>query len=746
MLGSPKVDSSSAEDSSKCTDPNHEKTLFQKKVLQHETARIDVVMHKTEQTFVSLSDAEWETALGPSIDYKQMKQGYLGDCYFLAALVAIAHDHKDIIRNMFTNGDLLKGDHPVYTTEWMINGRKSIVATTDELPADPASDEVYFASGKKGAFWPAILEKAWAKIFGDYKTTEGGYVVEVFKAITQAPVQVVTHDMILAGHASKHGYWQQLLEWSQNKFPMGTSTSGGKNSIGVVSGHAFAVLEAFQQEGEHPQRLKIYNPHGKDGYNGVLPNEDKGDGMFFVTFNEFLANFEKGVVAQVHTGYVVSDILLSRETESTTVLEFDMDNDEPFAVQLEWPSWRLISIKCQVADPVFTVAVAKMGSLTDYKLMTKSSVSTTNARASLPGGKGKYVVFVNARFPFTKSWLKDFVVNVYGPSVQLEKSTQYSSAMDLFLEMQGLCRTIMVPGTGKWVGQAAAEYTLDEETQVNGMPVFRGNMKDKSKQVLEAYELIVWDAAQQKTHRKGDAASFETHGSNSWQVTDTMDNAKGGVFFPTFKGLPGVQCSASLLQQDLPPGDAVPAEQVTRAAPEKPLVFDEQGRLTESDIDMAEIGTDDHNLKGDEAESCGRMVERLSELGKGSSIASSGKDPEFPASMSSIALPGTHCGDAAAGIHESCAKYNHWQSMAALKEKYAAGKSLEAQCEKDCTAKECIKKTTSPEGDCLIDFSKCSAPLKFANSDGQYYPIKTASQFSFPGSMCTDDSYKVSPS
>jgi len=359
-----------------------------------------------------------------------------------------------------------------------------------------------------------MLEKAWAKIFGDYKTTEGGWVVEVFKAITQAPVEVLDHSMILAGHVSKDEYWQALLKWSQNKFPMGTDTGGGKNKIGVVSGHAFAVLEASQHGGKHPQRLKIYNPHGKDGYNGVLPNEDKGDGTFDVTLDEFVENFNSITAAQVHEGYLVSDIVLSRETQSTTVLEFEIDNDKPFVVQLEWPSWRFISSKCQVADPVFTAAVAKMDSLADAVLMTNGSVLSTNARAGMPGGAGKYVVFVNARFPFTKSWLKDFVVNVYGPSTQLARSSQYSNAIDLFLEMQGLCRTIMVPGTGRLVGQAAAEYTLDEDTEVNGMPVFRGFTKDKGKEIHSAYQLIVWDAMRQITTRNADGASFSIYNKN----------------------------------------------------------------------------------------------------------------------------------------------------------------------------------------------------------------------------------------
>jgi|ERR1712129_84121 len=120
---------------------------------------------------------------------------------------------------------------------------------------------------------------------------------------------------------------------------------------------------------------------------------------------------------------------LSTETQGLIALEFDMSSNEPFSVQLEWPMWRFYrrvkdSGGCEV-DPQFTVLVAKKESPAQYKLLQKGVFYAnwiSNARATLQGGSGKYVIYVDVKFPKAKSWLKEFVVNIYGPPTTLQVS------------------------------------------------------------------------------------------------------------------------------------------------------------------------------------------------------------------------------------------------------------------------------------------------------------------------------------
>jgi len=138
-----------------------------------------------------------------------------------------------------------------------------------------------------------------------------------------------------------------------------------------------------------------------------------------------------------------------------------------------------------------------------------------------------------------------------------------------------------------------------------------------------------------------------------------VEAAKKGIFSKKLK-FSGAKCSASLLQlgEDHSTDDAALAEAVAEAhMEEKLLAFDEH----------------DEDLSDGDLKRCGKGVERLSKLGRGSSIASTGKDEAFPASMESIATKGSKCGDSAANIKKSCAKFNHWMSLAEIKKEAASG-------------------------------------------------------------------------
>jgi len=78
-----------------------------------------------EVDFVSESndtaEMNWDIIDSRGVKYTDVAQGELGTCYFLAALVSIAHSRPDIIEDMFVDRHLWNqpGKAPVYTTIWM---------------------------------------------------------------------------------------------------------------------------------------------------------------------------------------------------------------------------------------------------------------------------------------------------------------------------------------------------------------------------------------------------------------------------------------------------------------------------------------------------------------------------------------------------------------------------------------------------------------------------------------------------
>lgn len=119
-----------------------------------------------------------------NIQPNDIKQGYLGDCYFLAGLAALAQ-RPDRIFNLF----LLRSKNEVsfYSVKMLYKGKWRIVDLDDSVPfvfSTPA-----FSRSVEGELWVILLEKAWAKLYGSYKQIEAGFPDEPLHDLTGAPIK-----------------------------------------------------------------------------------------------------------------------------------------------------------------------------------------------------------------------------------------------------------------------------------------------------------------------------------------------------------------------------------------------------------------------------------------------------------------------------------------------------------------------------------------------------------------------------
>jgi hypothetical protein len=103
-------------------------------------------------------------------DTADLNQGGVNDCYFLAALGAVALNHPDIIRNMFTdNGD------GTFTVRFYHNGQPEYVTVDRYAPVKANGRLVYDGHDRKatlddpghpelGPIWVILAEKAYAQL------------------------------------------------------------------------------------------------------------------------------------------------------------------------------------------------------------------------------------------------------------------------------------------------------------------------------------------------------------------------------------------------------------------------------------------------------------------------------------------------------------------------------------------------------------------------------------------------------
>jgi len=118
------------------------------------------------------------------IEFDDVKQGVLGDCYFLSTVANLCKV-PGIIANLFKTKEMNKDGF--YEIILMIDGKPQIVIVDDFIPvrmSDSNKPKCCFAKPHDNEIWVLLLEKAWAKINGGYLNIISGKSREAFEVLT----------------------------------------------------------------------------------------------------------------------------------------------------------------------------------------------------------------------------------------------------------------------------------------------------------------------------------------------------------------------------------------------------------------------------------------------------------------------------------------------------------------------------------------------------------------------------------
>ncbi len=191
--------------------------------------------------------------------YADVRQGQVGDCYFVAALAEVARFSPQVIQQMFTdNGD------GTFTVRFFHNGTADYVTVDRALPTTAAGTAEYASFGGRydaagNELWVALAEKAYAQLneagwlghaaSNSYAAIDGGYA-----------------DLALEQVTGRGAGWK----WVQNATPadlIAAATSGKYTVLGskqtapgngVLASHGYALAGYNSATG----RFTLYNPWG----------------------------------------------------------------------------------------------------------------------------------------------------------------------------------------------------------------------------------------------------------------------------------------------------------------------------------------------------------------------------------------------------------------------------------------------------------------------------------------------------
>ena len=146
-----------------------------------------------------------------SISPKDAVQGALGDCWFIAAASAVATD-PERIKKIFLTQNL--NNAGVYALRLYLLGVPITVSVDEYLAfkydpiANKLTDDPYYARpGLDGSLWMPILEKAAAKLYGNYEMLIAGHSGPAVQMLTGAPYFETKHEDI-----SSEDLWNYLSE------------------------------------------------------------------------------------------------------------------------------------------------------------------------------------------------------------------------------------------------------------------------------------------------------------------------------------------------------------------------------------------------------------------------------------------------------------------------------------------------------------------------------------------------------
>ncbi|KAJ6501177.1 cysteine proteinase [Mycena vitilis] len=187
-------------------------------------------------------------------------------------------------------------------------------------PAQKGSGVLYFAkSGSAGETWVPLVEKAYAKLHGDYSSLCGGYFAEGVEDLTGGVSSYIECRDIL----SKNDFWNdELLHANRDRVFSGSfsalsSTRNGEPDAainGLRAHHTYSVLRTTEYTGKSGMRkrfLVLRDPCGLAEWNGPWSDGSKewtpewmdalpilghafGDaGKFVMEYEDFLSCFEQ---------------------------------------------------------------------------------------------------------------------------------------------------------------------------------------------------------------------------------------------------------------------------------------------------------------------------------------------------------------------------------------------------------------------------------------------------------------------
>ena len=251
---------------------------------------------------------KWELFEG-KIEFNDVQQGELGDCYFLSSITALS-EYPYLIKEKFRTKSF--NEEGYYEIIFFIDGEWQIVFIDDYLPYNTRAKNFAFATPHNNELWAIFLEKAWAKINGGYSNIIGGNINEPVCSLTGFPAQLLSHKNI-----DEMDVYEKIEQGDKEGTIM-SSASKNNNEVenrGLIASHAYTLITAKKWADRNIYLLKLRNPWGTGGWKGkwgdsspywteeykrYFKYKKNNDGIFWMIIFKILTQLIYVILCMVH--------------------------------------------------------------------------------------------------------------------------------------------------------------------------------------------------------------------------------------------------------------------------------------------------------------------------------------------------------------------------------------------------------------------------------------------------------------
>jgi len=206
-------------------------------------------------------------------------QGDLGDCWLLSAF-AVMSQYPELLKNVIPEQsfDPEEGYIGEFKFRFYQYGKWVEVKVDDRLPTKNGK-LAYVKSESDNEMWGALIEKAFAKLNGNYSNLEGGHACEGMVDLTGG-----TAELIKLKDMDAHELFEEISECIEDGSLLSTSIQANPHEVeakkdnGLICGHAYSITGATSflvNDEDIYHCIRIRNPWGQVEWKGKFSDNDE---------------------------------------------------------------------------------------------------------------------------------------------------------------------------------------------------------------------------------------------------------------------------------------------------------------------------------------------------------------------------------------------------------------------------------------------------------------------------------------